>query len=504
MTGASQIFTLMTGIVTSYKCDHVTVFDQTLKMILIRLDAKPNQQVSSALDFLIQLLGRIEFSSLSDAAVRNIKFQLDQLLPSLVSLPVDFHKAKTLEPEMFASLLKCLTLLETIALLELDGWSQSVAVNIKSSKLMLAYKGCCEALNEVEDRARLTVEFLSLSALLAELDDSWSRVEAELLSDPARVSLLTSQLRLENTEGATMQKTLRLLSKVSCPQLFEEEATPALVASKGPAGDQELPGETLSKIDNMLEDVQAALDKMQLEEVVVEVLELADKRRGERNFDKFIFLLCCFLSGQERRQNSHLEAALAAADERLAAQNLALVEREEEVRELERMRTRLVARLAANREEVEDMRSQHGELSREADSTRDRLGRELEELQAQLEQLSMDKQNMVEKVTKFKNQVVSLTKDLELYQENQDQLEKKLKQEMKMKEEVTAKLSKREDKLKKKERQLDEEMSAREKLEKEVSIGPSYLRTASYLGYWSETILCPRNCPYMRRSDSLD
>ena len=505
MTGASQIFTLMTGIVTSYKCDHVTVFDQTLKMILIRLDAKPNQQVSSALDFLIQLLGRIEFSSLSDAAVRNIKFQLDQLLPSLVSLPVDFHKAKTLEPEMFASLLKCLTLLETIALLELDGWSQSVAVNIKSSKLMLAYKGCCEALNELEDRARLTVEFLSLSALLAELDDSWSRVEAELLSDPARVSLLTSQLRLENTEGATMQKTLRLLSKVSCPQLFEEEATPALVASKGPAGDQELPGETLSKIDNMLEDVQAALDKMQLEEVVVEVLELADKRRGERNFDKFIFLLCCFLSGQERRQNSHLEAALAAADERLAAQNLALVEREEEVRELERMRTRLVARLAANREEVEDMRSQHGELSREADSTRDRLGRELEDLQAQLEQLSQEKQNLMEKVAKFKSQVVSLTKDMEQYQENQDQLEKKLKLEMKMKEEVTAKLAKRDDKLKKKERQLEEEMTAREKLEKEVSIAGDLLsRTESYLGPRSEIIPGPRNCPHMIWSDSLD
>ena len=276
----------MTGIVTSYKCDHVTVFDQTLKMILIRLDAKPNQQVSSALDFLIQLLGRIDFGSLPDAPVRNIKFQLDQLLPSLISLLVDFQKARAFSPEMLASLLKCLTLLETIALLELEGWSQSVAVNLKSSKLMLAYKGCCEALDEVEDRARLTVEFLSLSSLLAELDHSWSKVEAELLGDPARVSLLTALLRLENTEGQTMKKTLRLLSKVSCPRLFEEEeeVSPAKLTSGGPVEDQELPGETLSKIDNMLEDVQAALDKMQLEDVVVEVLELADKRRGERNF----------------------------------------------------------------------------------------------------------------------------------------------------------------------------------------------------------------------------
>ena len=126
------------------------------------------------------------------------------------------------------------------------------------------------------------------------------------------------------------------------------------------------------------------------------------------------------------------------------------------------------------------MRSQHGELTREADHTRDRLGRELEDLQAQLEQLSADKQNMMEKVAKFKSQVVSLTKDLELYQENQDQLEKKLKLEMKMKEEVAAKLSKREEKLKKKERQLDEEITAREKLEKEVSIALQVFSPGQY------------------------
>ena len=283
----------MTGIVTSYKADYVTVFDQTLKMVLLRLDAKPNQQVSSALDFLTQLLGRLDFGCLPDAAVRNIKFQLDQLLPSLVSLPVEFQKAtsrtgggggggRPLEPEMFSSLLACFALLETIAQMDLEGWSQSVAVNVKSSKLMLAYKGCCEALTELEDRARLTVEFLSLSGLLAEVDDTWTRVEAELLGDPTKVSLLTTQLRLEKTDGPTMKKTLRLLSKVSCPGLFEEPS-PAPVVSR-PAEDQELPGETLTKIDNMLEDVQAALDKMQLDEVVVEVLELADKRRGENSF----------------------------------------------------------------------------------------------------------------------------------------------------------------------------------------------------------------------------
>ena len=59
------------------------------------------------------------------------------------------------------------------------------------------------------------------------------------------------------------------------------------------------------------------------------------------------------------------------------------------------------------------------------------------------------------------------------YKDNQEQLELKLKQEMRGKEEVTVALSKREDRLKKKEKQLDEEMSARERAEKEVSNQPS-------------------------------
>ena len=145
-------------------------------------------------------------------------------------------------------------------------------------------------------------------------------------------------------------------------------------------------------------------------------------------------------------------------------------QQEEELRRLERVVAKVMARLGATKEELEDMRSQHGELSREADITRDRLGKELDDLQNQVEQLTEEKQNITEKVIKYKTQVVNLTKDLEQYQENQDQLEKKLKQELKLKEEVTVKLAKKEDKLKKKERQLEEEMTARERAEKEVSV----------------------------------
>ena len=58
----------------------------------------------------------------------------------------------------------------------------------------------------------------------------------------------------------------------------------------------------------------------------------------------------------------------------MSDQRLALVEREVQLRRLERTVAGLVARLTGSREELRDLRSQHGDLSREADITRDRCG----------------------------------------------------------------------------------------------------------------------------------
>ena len=138
------------------------------------------------------------------------------------------------------------------------------------------------------------------------------------------------------------------------------------------------------------------------------------------------------------------------------------------MRRLERTVSGLVSKLTGSREEVKDMRSQHGDLSREADITRDKLSRELEDARGQVDSLSGDKEALTEKVVKYKGQVVSLSQDLEQYRDNQEQLEKRLKQEIKGREEVTVTLGKREDKLKKKDRQLEDEQGNRERLEKEV------------------------------------
>jgi len=208
--------------------------------------------------------------------------------------------------------------------------------------------------------------------------------------------------------------------------------------------------EQLNKIDSLLERVTDAMEKLEVEHVVGEVMQLATIRRG-----------------QEKQQLACMMEALAAADTRIAAQNRALVEREEQVRSLEKITMDLVVRLGACKEELTDIRSQHGDLSREADCTRDKLGKELNETREQLNQVKGDNSVLSEKYAKCKEKVGNLTEDLKLYKDNQEQLETKVRQEMRAKEEVTVALSKREDKLKKKEKQLDEELTAREKAEKE-------------------------------------
>merc|ERR1712098_604514 len=215
--------------------------------------------------------------------------------------------------------------------------------------------------------------------------------------------------------------------------------------------ENELSLEQMTNIENLIENVENAMNKLELGDVVSDVLQLADVRRG-----------------YERRQISHLNGALAAADQRLANQNLALLEREEQIRKLERIVSGLVSKHSATTEESRDIRTQHTDLSREADMTRDRLARELEDTRGHVEALTGEREALSEKVVKYKNQVVGLSEDLQQYRDNQEQLEKRLKQEIKLKEEVSVSLGKREEKLKKKEKQLDEEMSARERLEKET------------------------------------
>ena len=459
----------MSSLLSLYSCDPVTKFDLCLKLVLARLDSKPTGNLETALRLLSGLFSRLDVSSLSDAVSRSLKFQVDQLLPSLLSVFVDLGKASSsgsasklsknnkssgkgdLDRDSLQSCLALLTLLQTIANVDLDNWNKAVASGVKSSKMMLGFKTICEQIKAPEDRALVTVEMMTLSSLLSEADSGWRTAHAELSGDKERLHCVMELVTREKLEAGILKRALRLLNSTEISfdildeETVEESSTIPVQAVTEPSAQE------LCKIENMLESVENAVANMELDEVMTDVLELADVRRG-----------------QERRQISHLTEALAAADSRLSHQNLALLEREDQVRRLERTVAGLVSRLTGSREEVRDMRSQHGDLSREADITRDKLSRELEEARSQVDSLTGEKEALTEKVVKYKGQVVSLSQDLEQYRDNQDQLEKRLKQEIKLREEVSVTLGKREEKLKKKDRLLDEEMGTRERLEKEV------------------------------------
>jgi len=459
---ASMFFTFLTTLTTSYHTDEVQLFDMVLKAVLLRLDVKPYNKVTSALTLMKTLVQNMDFNSMPDAIARNLKFQVDQVLPSLMTSFLDSKsgsKSRTkveatthigMDKEALASCIECLELLLVVAMVPQTGWQKAVGETVKANKMVTGFRAYIDILKDVADRARLTTVFITLASVLGEVDSTWSKVVVELMGDKDRIQLVAEILKQDNMDGNLMKKALEILKKTDSPETMFRVTQDEEETVIGKVEDQAVVPEQLSRIDSLMDSISDAMGKLEVENVVGEVMQLATVRRG-----------------QEKQQLAYMSEALAAADKRISSQNTALVEREEQVMNLERLVTNLVIRLGASKEELGDIRAQHGDLSREADSTRDKLGRELVEAKEKLDELQGEKVVLTEKYGKYKEQVVRLTEDLKQYKENQEQLELKLKQEMKGREEVTVTLSKREERLKKKEKQLDEEMTSREKAEKE-------------------------------------
>merc|ERR1712184_195146 len=92
--------------------------------------------------------------------------------------------------------------------------------------------------------------------------------------------------------------------------------------------------------------------------------------------------------------------------------------------------------------QVADLRSQHGELSAEADSTREKLSRQLQEKQEELQQMKVEKEKFEGMVTKYREKYEEQKKSLKQFQDNEQLLTAELKKEMKLKEEKEMKLKK--------------------------------------------------------------
>ena len=204
-SSARLLFTFVSSLLSLYSCDPVAKFDLCLKLVLLRLDSKAFSNLESALKLLTGLFRDMNVSSLSDAVSRSLKFQVDQLLPSLLGVFVDLGKAASsgsasklsknskssskveLDKDSLLSCLELLRLLQTIANVDLDNWKKAVASGIKSTKMMVAFKMICDQIKAPGERALLTVEMMTLSSQLSEADSGWRTVHSELTGDRERL-----------------------------------------------------------------------------------------------------------------------------------------------------------------------------------------------------------------------------------------------------------------------------------------------------------------------------
>merc|ERR1712013_168467 len=314
-------------------------------------------------------------------------------------------------------------------------------------KLYPAYRAIMMGLDIEVDKAKLATEFVTLATSLKS-EGKWKKVREEVVNEPDTLALVSSILRAEKMEERFIRKALDILKNADYTP--EEKKDMAKEESVVPKIAESMSAEQVLRIDQMMEKVTDSMEKSTLEPVVTEVVELALARRG-----------------REKAEIECLSKALEGAAEEKQGLAMTLALREQEICALEGQVAGLLGRLAAAREEVADLRGQHGELSAEADSTREKLSRQLQEKQEEIQQVKGEKENLEVAMGKYREKYELQKESLKTYKENEEVLKASLKSEMKAKEEKEMKLKKGEEKLKKKERQLEEEQAAREKAEKE-------------------------------------
>merc|ERR1719204_2038278 len=290
------------------------------------------------------------------------------------------------------------------------------------------------------DKAKLATEFVTLATSLKS-EGKWKKVRDEVVNEPNTLAMVSAILRAEKMEERFMRKALDILKNAD---YTPEEKKNMAIKEKSvvPKIAESMSAEQVLRIDQMLEKVTDSMEKSTLEPVVTEVVELALARRG-----------------REKAEIECLSKALEAAAEKEQGLAMTLAVREQENSALEGQVAGLLGRLAAAREEVADLRGQHGELTAEADNTREKLSRQLQEKQEEIQQVKGEKENLEVAMGKYREKYELQKESLKTYKENEEVLKASLKSEMKAK--------KGEEKLKKKERQLEEEQAAREKAEKE-------------------------------------
>jgi len=445
------IFQFVIVLISSCHTEVVSLYELVVRVLMARLESKPSsgrsfEQVESAFKLLKTLVEETSMEALSGPQKEILKFQVEQVLPSLMVLAIECKPAKEsmVADGALSSFLSVLDIFHVLS--TVPEWSSTVAQAVQSTKLYPAYRAIMMGLDVEVEKAKLATEFVTLATSLKS-EGKWKKVREEVVNEPNTLALVSSILRAEKMEERFIRRALDILKNADyTPEkknMAEEESVVPKIA-------ESMSAEQVLRIDQMLEKVTDSMAKSTLEPVVTEVVELALARRG-----------------REKAEIECLSKALEGAAEEKQGLAMTLAVREQENCALERQVAGLLGRLAAAREEVSDLRGQHGELTAEADNTRDKLSRQLQEKQEEIQQVKGEKENLEVAMGKYREKYELQKESLKTYKENEEVLKASLKSEMKAKEEKEMKLKKGEEKLKKKERQLEEEQAAREKAEKE-------------------------------------
>jgi len=456
VAAADLIFQFATSLISSCHTEVVTLYELVVRVLMARLESKPSsgkgwERVSSALGLLKTLVEETNMAALSGPEKGILKFQVEQVLPSVMVLALECKPAKEglMADGAVPSFLSVLDLLHILA--NVPQWSATVGQAVQAAKLVPAYRAIMMGLEGEVDKARLATEFVTLATTM-KAEGKWRKAREEVLSEPSTLAMVSSILRAEREDEGLVRKALDIVRSADYT-LVEEKKTNELENEERwvPQRTESLmSAEQVLRIDQMLEKVADNLAQSNLEPVVAEIVELALARRG-----------------YEKAEVESLREALEGAAVEKQGLTKASVVREQRLAASERQTACLLGKLAGAREEVADLRGQHGELSAEADSTREKLSRQLQEKQEEIQQVKVEKEKLENAVGKYREKSEEQKKSLKQYEDNEKLLTAELKKEMKLKEEKEMKVKKGEEKLKKKERQLEEEQAAREKAEKE-------------------------------------
>merc|ERR1719206_1391518 len=206
-----------------------------------------------------------------------LKFQVEQVLPSLMVLAIECKPSKegTVADGALSSFLSVLDLFHVLS--TVPEWSSTVAQAVQSTKLHPAYRAIMMGLDLELDKAKLATEFVTLATSLKS-EGKWKKVREEVVNEPNTLALVSSILRAEKMEERFIRKALDILKNADYTP--EEKKNMAKEESVVPKIAESMSAEQVLRIDQMMEKVTDSMEKSTLEPVVTEVVELALARRG--------------------------------------------------------------------------------------------------------------------------------------------------------------------------------------------------------------------------------